>query len=261
MDEECIHGLQTALCGVCSPRTPPAAAPGSATSRGTKTQHRAAQTRTAARGTGVATPTSSRRLSALRVHHLTPIANFAAILADGALRPNAAPNTELSSELTQQLRAAAELPGGASVADAVPFYLDVGARRWVELLEGASGPSWSDAARRVHPGDLAVLSWPVAALADRAVLADADAAAVVARFVALADEAAAQAAFARLEREARLGEAELLVPGPVALDGLALVCVANEPARAEVAGLLKDSGYVVRTAVHPPWFMPPERSH
>lgn len=261
MESECIHGLETALCGVCSPRSPAQAA--QQRSRG-PVSRQAPRVRTvgSVRTRGAAEPLSSstRRLTALRVHHLTPIENLPGILDDGALVPGAVAACDLSSALTRQLRSSVELPGGVSVADAVPFYLDALARHWIELLDGASGPTWSDAARSLHGVDLVVLSWPVAVLADRALLADGDAAARVTGIVPLEDAAAAQAMFSRLERDERVGEGELLVPGPLALDDLALVGVANEPARNRVAALFEAAGLRVRTAVHPPWFQAPERA-
>ena len=256
---ECIHGLEIPLCDICFPRRAPE--PARAPTRPTRPRP---ATRTTSTGTGSTRGSSTRDASprvafdTFRVQHVTPIENLGAILADGAIRADATPAVDLSSDTTRELRRTTELPGGGTAAARVPFYLGSDANRWLQLRAGALGPTWSDAARAVRPAELVALVAALGPLGD-VVLADGDAAATSTRFAAVGeDRARAVAMLGRMSADpGRLDEGEALGPGSVPLDLVSLVVVANEPIRDRVREAIADAGLRLRVAVNPPWFAVP----
>lgn len=204
-----------------------------------------------------------------RAFHVTHGDNLPLILASGALLPSAQaePAVRLASELARDLRATAPVPAGAAagvgaastgeltVDDCVAFSLTPQAVWWLEVQEGAAGPTWSAAARAAATTDFVVLGVDIRSLGDRLIVSDGDAAAPATRLGAGADGRQRMLARAAATPEA-LQAAEALVPGPVPLDLVALVAVANDRRRDEVRGLLQSAGVTAKVAVYPPWFVP-----
>lgn len=246
---ECIHGFDEGLCDVCFPRTPvipPRAA-------------RPATTRAPRSGTATRAPATSGapavlRLPGRRVHHVTHLRTLESIALDGELRADAVPDVDVSSATTRELRATATVPDGRSVASFVAFQLAQDATRWQELREGAEGTHWSAAARAAKPADFVILAVPVDALGADVVFADGDAGAVATRFAAGVD--AGTQALRRLHAvDPEFRDAELLATGPVPLSAVAVVTVANDPARDAVRTLFANAGLPApRIAVYPPAF-------
>lgn len=246
---ECIHGFDEGLCDVCFPRTPPE--PTRAT-RSTSTRAPRSGTVTRAAAGPAAPPTL--RLAGRRVHHVTHLRTLESIALDGELRAGAEPDVDVSSATTRELRASATVPDGRSVASFVAFQLAQDATRWQELRGGALGSHWSDAARAARPGDFVILAVPVDALGADVVFADGDAGAVATRFAAGPD--AGTQALRRLHAsDPEFRDAELLAAGPVPLDAVAVVTVANDRVRDAVRALFSNAGRPApRIAVYPPAF-------
>jgi hypothetical protein len=186
---------------------------------------------------------------------VTHIDNLAAILSDGALRPDAVPDLDVSSATTRELRAAADLADGSTVAQHVAFYGSAVATRWGELRDGAAGPHWSDAARAAKTTDFLLLGVPGAALGDgdSVVAADADAAAPATRFaIGLSDATSLLRRVRAVDPD--LADVEVLSAEPVPVAGIAAITVANEPMRDLVRSLLREAGAAPKVAVYPPWY-------
>ncbi|MCY7411444.1 MAG: DUF4433 domain-containing protein [Salinibacterium sp.] len=217
----------------------------------------------------------------MRVYHLTHLRNLERILVSGQLesaqgsalgfaaevaaRPSAAfPAVDLSSALTRELRATAEIQPGLTVSQCVPFFLSPNAELWNELRRDVvDSTRWSDAARAAASTDFVMLVTTIGALGPDAVLADDDAAATFTRFAAQPEDRARL--FLRLTPE-QLTRAEVLVPGSVALGTVQLIGVANDPMRERVREMLAtvartvaasgDDVAQIKVAVYPPWFQP-----
>ncbi|MGX5680503.1 DarT ssDNA thymidine ADP-ribosyltransferase family protein [Schumannella luteola] len=245
---ECIHGIEGTMCDVCFPKEKPQPA------RRTAPVRAARATTSAPRAGATPARPAMLRTGELRVYHVTHVRNLPAILEDGALIAGAAPVVDVSSELTRELRATAEVTPGRPVADYVAFALAPDSTTWVQLRGGAAEPRWSAAARASAPADFVVLVSTIASLGAEVVIADGDAAGTYTRFAAGAE---AERMLARLhsDPEARAG-AEVLAPERVALAAIPLIGVAHEPARDDVRRLLAGSGFTPKVAVYPPWFAP-----
>ncbi|MCS0500305.1 DUF4433 domain-containing protein [Protaetiibacter mangrovi] len=247
---ECIHGFDEGLCDVCFPRTPVTP------TRVAPTRTATARTpgRPAARTAASVGAPASLRLPGRRVQHVTHLRTLESIALDGELRADAEPDVDVSSATTRELRATATVPDGRSVASLVAFSIAPDSTRWQELREGALGSHWSDAARAAKPTEFAILALPVDALGSDVVFADGDAGAVATRFAAGVE--AGTAALRRLHAsDPEFRDAELLVAGPVPIDAIAVITVANDRVRDEVRALFADAGRPVpRIAVYPPAF-------
>ncbi len=268
MAVECIHGFDEGMCDSCFPkkapevtapprRTPPRTA-GSSIPRG-------APATGGARAKGSAGPAKKPLdLSAQRIFHVTHISNLPAIIAQGAIRAHSSSETDsvsaeleldVSSEVTRELRATAEVAAGAMVSEFVPFFLSPDATNWVELLSGAEGVHWSDAARAANPTDFVVLAGTIGAIGDSVVVSDGDAAGSVTRFATNA-EAVDRMLRRLLDDEFSLITAEVLAHREYSLEDVALIGVANDRTRDAVKALLKGAGVSPKVAVYPPWFVP-----
>ena len=252
--EDCIHGFPAGLCDVCYPRTPPPAP---------RRLVRASPVRTSAVRTSASRSPSPRpqappvppfELAGHRLFHVTHVDNLPAILDDGFLRAGVVPPLDVSSATARELRAAADLVDGRTVAEHVSFYASPLATRWRELRDGAAGAHWSDAARAARATEFVLLGVPGSALGDAVVAVDADAAAPAARFGIGLAQATAVLRRARLA-DPELADAEVLAPEPVPVGAIAAVSVASEPVRDSVRELFALVDAAPRIAVYPPWFL------
>ena len=194
------------------------------------------------------------RLPGRRVHHVTHVRTLESIALDGELRADAEPDVDVSSATTRELRATATVPDGRSVASFVAFSIAQDSTRWQELREGAVGSHWSDAARAAKASEFVILAVPVDALGGDVVFADGDAGAVATRF-ATGVEAGTQALRRLHAIDPEFRDAELLAAGPVPLEAVAVVTVANDRVRDEVRAIFTNAGRrAPRIAVYPPAF-------
>ncbi|WP_168200448.1 DarT ssDNA thymidine ADP-ribosyltransferase family protein [Protaetiibacter larvae] len=203
---------------------------------------------------GVVSAPPSLKLPGRRVFHVTHVRTLESIALDGALRADAVPDVDVSSATTRELRATATVPDGRAVAEFVAFALAQDSTRWEQLRDGAEGAHWSDAARAARPTEFVLLAVPVDALGADLVFADGDSGASGTRFAAGLD--AGTAALRRLHAsDPDFRDAELLAAGPVPLDAVAIVTVANDRVRDEVRTLFANAGLPApRIAVYPPLF-------
>ena len=194
------------------------------------------------------------RLPGRRVHHVTHVRTLESIALDGEVRADAEPDVDVSSATTRELRATATVPDGRSVASFVAFSIAQDSTRWQELREGAVGSHWSDAARAAKASEFVILAVPVDALGGDVVFADGDAGAVATRF-ATGVEAGTQALRRLHAIDPEFRDAELLAAGPVPLEAVAVVTVANDRVRDEVRAIFTNAGRrAPRIAVYPPAF-------
>ncbi|MBX3194372.1 MAG: DUF4433 domain-containing protein [Microbacteriaceae bacterium] len=246
MDDECIHGFPVGLCDICFPRTP-----ADPVRRAPRPVRSGGVPRARAESPGhTAAPFA---LATHRFFHVTHLRNLAAILDDGALRPDATPVVDVSSATTRELRRAADLADGRTVAAHVPFFAAPLATRWLELRDGAVGPHWSDAARAARATEFVLLGVPGSALGDAIVASDRDAGASATRFGIGPGDAAAVLRRARAT-DPDLADVELLSAEPVPISAIAAVSVASEPVRDTVRELFAVVDAAPRIAVYPPWF-------
>jgi len=259
--EECIHGFEPGMCASCFP--PPAPAVPAVVKRSTR-QPKANLRSPAPGATGKAAEVRPPNLPQ-RIFHVTHMNNLPLILEAGHLLPpsEAEPAVRLASELTAELRADMPMPGDGSfdddgversAADHVSFSLSPQATWWLEVQEGAAGPTWSDAARAASTIDFVVLGVDIAAVSNTVVVTDGDASAPATQLGLGAEGRLRMLARAAGTPEA-LQAAEALVPGPVSMAAVALVAVANDRRRDEVRALLKSAGVTAKVAVYPPWFV------
>lgn len=256
MPDECIHGLDIALCDVCSPaKVPePAARAPRAPVRVPGTS-RAATARAAARGTAREKPLPKVDIAAQRIYHVTHLDNLEAIIASGALladqQLSERPTVDVSAETTREHRRAVLVRDGISVAGFVPFFLSPDAALWADLRGERIAPHWSP---RVHDTTASQYVVLVGSLAVASVLSDGDASHVLTRFT---EGDALVRTFARLlVDEPALRSAEALVPQRLPLTEIATVGVASVAARKKVKALFDGLDASPRVAVYPPWFHP-----
>lgn len=242
MADECIHGFEAGLCDICYPRVAPEPRKVARVATGTR--------KPAARAAG-APSVAPYSLATQRFFHVTHLRNLEHIVHEGQLRADAEPVVDVSSATTRELRAAADLADGSTVAEHVAFYVSPTADRWTELRDGAVGPHWSDAARAAKPTEFVLLAVPATVLGDGIVAADADAAAPATRFAIGKTDATNL-----LRRLPDFLTAEILVPHSVAFEDVAMVGVANDRVRDEVRDLLASTeGFSPKVSVYPPWFL------
>jgi len=275
---ECIHGFEAGLCDICFPKAPPTP------KRASVVRPPRATTRARAQRAGQPTRLSSKsppaNINNARVYHLTHVRNLEQILEIGQLRsaqsavagesahgavaePSAGvaawlPAIDLSSQLTRELRATAEVRPGLSVSQCVPFFLSPNAELWNELRSGVvESTRWSDAARAATSTDFVMLVTTIGALGADAAIADDDAAGTFTRFSGQPDDRTRL--LSRLSPE-QLLRAEVLAPGIVELSRVQLIGVANDPMRERVRGMLiavalgRSDTTQPKVAVYPPWF-------
>ncbi len=256
---ECIHGFETELCAICTPRVvaeppKPARAPRTVKPAAERRPATSPATRTA--GSSARAETSSVPFAAQRIYHVTHVRNLEMIVIDGEIRADATPEVDISSAHTRELRSLAEVRPGVSVGQHVPFFLTPNATRWNELRTGAEGVFWSDAAREARPSEFVALVTTMAGIGPDVVVADGDAVSPVTRFATGAEEGRALLRRARAT-DPELLEAEALAPGSIPFSAIALIGVSNDKVKARVKELLAEAGgHAPRIAVYPPWFLP-----
>lgn len=255
--DECIHGFEPGMCATCFPAPEPEKpAP---VKRAAKPARTSLRTPPAGSTAGRTAPEPRAANLPKRIFHVTHVRNLPAILEAGELRPSNAdgvePEVVLASEITHELRATAQAASDASVLDCVAFSLTPKATWWAQVQDGAAGPTWSDAARRALAVDFVVLGIDIAAVADRLIVTDGDAAALPTAIGGPGDAAKRMLARAALD-ESVMQAAEALIPGTVPLEAVALVAVANDKRRDDVKRALADAGLGAKVAVYPPWFVP-----
>lgn len=245
MADECIHGFDAGLCDICYPRVAPEAPkPVRAATGARKTPVRAA-------GAPTVAPYS---FATQRFFHVTHLRNLEAIMHTGELRADATPAVDVSSTITRELRAGADLADGTTVAHHVAFYASPTAVRWAELRDGATGPHWSDEARAAKPAEFVLLAVQASALGPDIIAADADAAAPATRFAHGVADATTLLRRVRVD-DPDFVHAEVLASRPVPFDSVALIGVANDRVRDTVRDMLDHAGgYKPKVAVYPPWF-------
>lgn len=247
---ECIHGFEEGLCDTCYPAKVPEpvkAVRAPSSGRTLKTVRHSGKSATA-------TVSPMLNLVTQRIYHVTHERNLAGILEAGALTAHAAPAVDVSSPITRELRAAADLASGRTVADHVPFFLSPSAGRWDELKAGAIGPHWSDEARAASPLDYVILVSTAEAIGPDVVLADRDAAEHDTR-IAIGLDAVAPAIRRVHSTDPDFHEPEVLAPDSFDFAHITLIGVANEKVRERVRAVLgKAGGHAPKVSVYPPWF-------
>ena len=232
---ECIHGFEDGMCDSCYPKTPRAA----------PIVVRRGRSSVAPRTAG--SPVKRVQIAAQRIYHVTHVRNLEGILDHGLLA-SADAEVDVSSAITRELRATAEVGAGESVSSYVPFYLAPDATLWEQLRDGAVEPRWSLAAREAVPADFVILVTSVGALGESAVVCDADAASGDSEFATTPSEV--DGMLRRLHGTDHVRDAEVLVRGSLSFDAVQLIGVANDPMRDKVRELVGDT----KVAVYPPWF-------
>lgn len=291
---ECIHGLDEQLCDVCSPKpAPPAPEPKAKTPRAPRAKTtgslRSSKPAPSARAAGapVSKPVD---VGAHRIFHLTHVRNLAGIAERGALLPATAaePAFDLSAPDHRERRHAAALPEAAvapaetaaglaasaevgpdagpqpatSVADCVPFFTTPESNLWIDMRAGVTDPRLSAAAAQSSAADYVMLATTVAEVAKAATLVLALDEASDPSVPMTADPDAVRRELRRLISidardgdESPLAAVELLAAGPVPVEAVSLIGVANSKARDEVKAVLAEAGLGIRVAVYPPWFV------
>ena len=248
---ECIHGLDEALCDLCTPKPVPkieASAPKVVRSRGSSAKSRVA---------GAAGPTVQSVDQ--RIYHLTHMQNLEGILSGGYLLADsqgAQPVVDISSADYREERRAATIDG-ESVADFVPFFVTPDSALWRSIRSSAPDPRIAPEIRQSSPAEFVVLVTTVGkAGRDSSVVAVGDAADAQTRFATTPEQATRELGRMRGDDDL-LGQAELLVRERLAFEAVTLIGVANDRARNQVREILSLSVFDTKVSIYPPWFTRP----
>lgn len=241
--EECIHGFEGTQCDVCFPKSVPAAASVSPSTR--------VRTASAPRSSTAGRP--DHKVGEQRIYHVTHRDNLPGIIAEAALRAPVAPVVDASSEGNREARRDTPL-GAGSVADYVPFFLSPNATVWSHLRAHLADERLSREVRDVPAAEFVILvsTVTVASGLDVAV-ADGDAANTFTRFGTTPETTDRMLRSLRSDDEAILG-GEFLVLGSFPFEKISLVGVANDRARDTVKEILAAASHEPKVAVYPPWF-------
>lgn len=270
---ECIHGFDEGMCAICfpapEPQSPPSR-PGQDASRPSSTRSPRRSTRPA-RVAGHSRPDdrgkSPRDIGEHRLYHVTHLNNLPSILDSGALLPfedigdSAVPFVDIASPEHRAARRNVTIDD-ARLTTMVPFLFSPDARIWLSLRSRRPDSRLSDTSTSHPPTEFIMLVAAVNAFRPRTdvgeggtyLVSDREASDPSARVAA--DDGDARRLLSRLltADDIDASDAEVLVPGPVPLDRIAIVGVANEKVRDLVRDALRTAGYSTRVAVHPPWF-------
>ncbi|MCW4386206.1 DUF4433 domain-containing protein [Salinibacterium sp. SYSU T00001] len=174
----------------------------------------------------------------------------------------AAIGVAVSAETGADAAAASHEPAAAhTVADCVPFFATPESSLWNDLRTGAPDPRLSAAARSSSASDYVLLATTVGEVEKAATLVLALDEASAPTTPMTADPVAVRRELRRLisldagdGEDSPLAAVEILAAGPVPLEVVSLIGVANSKARDEVKAVLRDAGLDIRVAVYPPWF-------
>lgn len=247
MAAECIHGLDQALCDVCTPKPVPKAEVGAPK----VVRRRAPVARPRVAGTAGASVARGDH----RVYHVTHISNLEGILAAGALLSDSQhpqPRVDISSAGNREERRSVTV-GERTVADFVPFFVNPDSAMWQGIRASMPDPRLASEVRAMAPAEFVVLvSTPDKAGSDCAV-AVGDAADAGTRFATSRESAWRELGRLRADEELS-ASAEFLVHERVPVDAVTLIGVANDRARNEVRDVLGAAGFSTKVSIYPPWF-------
>lgn len=265
MTDECIHGLPTERCDICTPAIRPAPAPARARIR--RTSGALPSSTTPRRSSDTPSHKKPLILSEQRVHHLTHIGNLTGMLVEGAVLADTAtswdgrPEIDISSTGTREARRSTTIAGTTtSVADYVPFFLSPQAELWEGMRAGTPDPRLARTARALPASEFVMLVTTISHIATDArhpLVADGDAADPHTRFSTTRDDAERSLRAMLGGDDALRLRAEVLVFDSVPFRAITLIGVANDKARSAVRSVLAGSEFQPRIAVHPPWFAAP----
>lgn len=248
---ECIHGLDEALCDLCTPKPVPKvepSAPKVVRSRATAAKPRIA---------GAAGPTVQSVDQ--RIYHVTHLNNLEAIVRGGFLLADtegAEPAFDISSESNREERRQATVDG-APVAGFVPFFVSPDSVLWRDIRSSIPDPRLAVAVRETVPSEFVVLVTTIGkAGRDNSVVAVGDAADAGTRFATTPEQATSELSRMRGDDEV-IDRAELLVRARLPFDAVTLVGVANDRARNVVREVLGGSEFTTKVSIYPPWFARP----
>ena len=226
-----------------------------------------------------------------RIYHLTHIRNLPDILSSGRLLADASeawgmrPTVDISSARNRETRRSAHVLGEASpsVASYVPFFLSPNASVWESIRAHAADPRLALDAHGSAAFDFVILVSTVKKVIDAhvgdahvgdahaddpraggeesrlasVVVADGDAAGALTRFGATHE--ASELMLRKLRADQASGsilEAEFLVREAFPFELITLIGVAHDRVRDSVRVILRESAYLPKVAVYPPWFQP-----
>jgi hypothetical protein len=248
---ECIHGLDKALCDLCTPKPVPKIEPSAP--KVVRSRASAAKSRVA----GAAGPTVQSVDQ--RIYHVTHLRNFEAIVRSGCLLSDshgAEPVVDISSAENREERREASVDG-APVAGFVPFFVSADSALWRDIRSSTLDPRLAAAVRETVPSEFVVLVTTIGkAGRDNSVVAVGDAADAATRFATTPEQATRELGRMRGDEEV-LDRAELLVRERLPFDAVTLVGVANDRARNEVREILGGSEFTTKVSIYPPWFARP----
>ena len=276
---ECIHGMEGTQCAICFPKPEPIAPPRKTTrtrsSAGVSTRR---QSPRAAGGVSAAAraavpPKKQINVAEQRIYHLTHIDNLAQIIATGAVVADNSdalthrPTVDISAELTRAARQRATVsgPGGAVVADYVPFFLSPDASVWRNIRSETPDVRLSELATHASTYDFVLLVSTIghayrthaSAEADvnSVIVTDGDASGTLTRFGTNRDSSERMLRGFRADDESdTILHAELLVLDRLPFEDVTLIGVANDKVRIAVKQLLAHAGHKPKVSVYPPWF-------
>jgi len=248
---ECIHGLDEALCDLCTPKPVPKIEPSAP--KVVRPRVSAAKARVA----GAAGPTVQSVDQ--RIYHITHLRNLEAIVRSGCLLADshgAEPVVDISSPDNREERREATVDGVA-VAGFVPFFVSPDSALWRDIRASVPDPRLAPTVRETRPAEYVVLVTTIGkAGRDESVVAVGDAADADTRFATTPEQATRELGRMRGDEDV-LGRAELLVRERLPFDAVTLIGVANDRARNEVRDILAGSEYTTKVSIYPPWFARP----
>jgi hypothetical protein len=248
---ECIHGLDKAMCDLCTPKPIPKVE--QSAPKVVRPRVSAAKARVA----GAAGPTVQSVDQ--RIYHITHLRNLEAIVRSGCLLSDshgAEPVVDISSASNREERREATVDG-APVAGFVPFFVSPDAVLWRDIRASVPDPRLAPTVRETAPAEYVVLVTTIGkAGRDNSVVATGDATDAGTRFATTPEQATRELGRMRGDEDV-LDRAELLVHERLPFDAVTLIGVANDRARNEVRDILAGSEFTTKVSIYPPWFARP----